>query len=195
MFSKTKNDSSSSFRRQIMTDDCAGRSRKRFLLGFLITSLLLAAGCGSESASDMIRRANKTNSKKLANLYMMYQANHSWSGPKDEAAFKEYIKSADKSILEEMGVDPAQVDELFVSERDNEPFKIRYGISGGMGKSDPVIFETTGKSGSWIVGFTAMREEEVTSQDVYNEMWEGRFKEESTGRDSNPMGDPGQRRR
>ena len=121
----------------------------------------------------MLRRSNSTRSKQLANLYMMYQANHGWVGPKDEQEFRKFIEEVNPQSLEKMGVEITDMDALFTSERDGEPFKVRYGIHGGMGASDPVIFETKGKGGKRMVGFTAMRQVEVETDAEFNQLWEG----------------------
>lgn len=142
------------------------KTRAGVLLGscLLVGMIVAQVGC-SPDASDpdvVISQSNKTNIQRLRNLYVMYQMNHGFQGPKDEAEFKEYIKAADISILEPMGVDPAKVDELFISERDNEPFVVKYGVpTTSRGSGDPVIFEKTGVGGKKMVAFLNMTEREV----------------------------------
>jgi hypothetical protein len=63
--------------------------------------------------------------------------------------------------LEMMQVDPGKVDELFVSERDGQPFVIKYGQSGGIMSRLPVVFEKEGKGGKRQVAFTDGQVEEV----------------------------------
>jgi hypothetical protein len=83
------------------------------------------------------------------------------NGPKDEAAFKEFIKTGMPSHrLEMMRVDPDKVDELFVSERDGQPFVIKYGQSGGPMSQIAVVFEKEGHAGKKQVAFTNGKVEE-----------------------------------
>ena len=64
--------------------------------------------------------------------------------------------------------------QLFVSPRDNQPFKIRYGVQGSiMGSSEPVIFEATGVDGKREVGFLNMTEKEVDAAE-YDALWAGK---------------------
>ena len=157
---------------------------------FLVFVVTWGLGC-SESPEDMLRRSNSSRSKQLANLYMMYQAGHGWVGPKDETDFKEFIQGVNSASLEKMGVDVSDIEALFTSERDGEPFKIRYQVRGGMGASDPVIFEATGKRGKRIVGFTAMREVEVESDEEYDKLWSGEYEKASTSREDSYGGGEG----
>src|SRR5262245_60889516 len=110
---------------------------------------VLAVGCGGgDSAVDAVKKGNSTNIQRLANLYFGYQSRHDWSGPPDEAALKKFISEFEPDKLDLIGVDPSAVDAIFTSERDGQPFKIRYGVRGSiMGSSDPVIFESAGVDG------------------------------------------------
>jgi hypothetical protein len=65
--------------------------------------------------------------------------------------------------LEMMRVDPAKVDDLFVCERDGQPFIIKYGQSGGIMSKLPVVFEKEGRDGMRQVAFTNGQVEEADS--------------------------------
>ena len=68
-------------------------------------------------------------------------------------------------------VDPNALDKLFISERDGQPFKIRYGVLGSaMGSSAPVIFESAGDSKGRLVGFLDMQQREVDESE-YKSLW------------------------
>lgn len=104
---------------------------------------------------------NDTRIKQLANLYMAYQMRNGSNGPKDEAAFKTFIKSGMPAHrLEMMRVDPTKADDLFVSERDSQPFVVKYGQSGGPMSQLAVVFEKEGKAGKKEVAFTNGKVEE-----------------------------------
>ena len=139
----------------------------------ILSSSLLLTGCGADNdPNSLVSRANKDNIQRLGNLYGSYQSRHGWVGPKDKETFVEFIQSFHESKLERMGVDPTDIEGLFLSPRDNEEFKIRYSVKGGMGASAPVIFEVTGVDGLRKVAFTAMRNEEADTE-RYDLLWSG----------------------
>ena len=129
----------------------------------MILVAVALVGCApANPEAAAVANANKTNSQRLANLYILHQFQNAYAGPADEAAFKEFIKKTDPRTLQPMGVDPDTVDDLFVSERDGQPFKIKYGIeSGPHGCQEPAIFEATGQNGKRMVGFLNMVQKEV----------------------------------
>jgi hypothetical protein len=75
--------------------------------------------------------------------------------------------------LANIGVDPAALDQLFVSGRDGEPFRVRYGVPGHiLGSNAPVVFESSGVDGKRIVGFLNMTTQEVDNVE-YERLWSG----------------------
>jgi hypothetical protein len=134
------------------------------------------AGCfGSKSPEAVLASVNKNNIQRLANLYFSYQMKHEWEGPSDEAEFKQFLADFNPEKLTRIGIDPAAIDDLFVNERDGQPFKIRYSVTGSMmGCSEPVIFEAEGADGKRMVGFLNMEQREVDEAE-YNDLWAGKF--------------------
>jgi hypothetical protein len=131
---------------------------------FCLCCVLLASpvGCGGADNDTTLAEVNSTNIQRLANLYFTFQLANDFQGPADEAAFKGFIRGVDSQKLARVGVDPNAIDALFTSERDGEPFKIRYGVKGSaMGSSEPVIFEAVGVDGKRQVGFLNMTQREV----------------------------------
>ncbi len=147
---------------------------------FFAGILLVAAGCGKGNIGDkMVAEGNDANVKRLANLYYFHQLKNNFEGPADEAAFKSFINSLDDERLKMAGVEKAEVDNLFVSERDSQPFKIRYGLlSKVRGPSLPVVFEETGVSGMRQVGFTNSAMQEV-DQAEYDRLWASEVDEDA----------------
>lgn len=132
----------------------------------------LLAGCSGQNAQDKVASLNDSNIKRVANLYMAYQRVHDWKGPQDEATFKNFIqKEMPAHRLEMMQVDPNDVDGLFRSERDDKPFKIRYGIGGGPGWAVAVVFEESGNGGNRQVALTDGSVEEA-NEDRYAQLLE-----------------------
>lgn len=139
---------------------------------FVIFSLLLigVGGCGGGATADsLVADANGTNIQRLANLYLAFQSRNDYEGPADEAAFKEFISGFNAKKLDRMGI--TDTDAIFTSERDNEPFKVRYGVAGSSrGSDEAVIFETTGVEGKRRVAFLNTKVEEFEASQ-YDELW------------------------
>ncbi len=121
---------------------------------------LALVGC-KDSVSTQVGSLNKSNIQRLSNLYAGHQNMSGMKGPKDEASFKAWVKQYDPAKLTMMGVDPNKTDDLFKSERDGQPFKIRFNVGGGRGSVAAVIFEEQGLDGKRQVGFTGGTVEEV----------------------------------
>jgi hypothetical protein len=135
--------------------------------------LLSALGCnGSINPDEAIAKVNESNIQRLANLYFTYQMKNRWRGPEDEEAFKNFLRSYNPKKLTRIGIDPNAIDEVFVNERDGEPFRIRYGVAGSaMGCSEPVIFEATGVDGMYLVGQLDMQQREMDESEA-NQLFE-----------------------
>lgn len=132
----------------------------------------LVTGCSNSNNPDSaLASVNGSNIQRLGSLYLAYQTEHDWRGPQDEAAFKTFLKGVNPATLERIGIDPNQIDALFISERDGQPFKVRYGVMGSvMGSSEPVIFEATGDGSTRQVGFLNMTQREVDATE-YDALW------------------------
>ncbi len=147
--------------------------------------LVVLAGCTREiDVNEAIAKVNETNIQRLANLYFAFQMKHDWQGPADEAEFKAFLRSYNPQKLTRIGIDPNAIDELFNSERDGKPFKIRFSVVGSaMGSSEPVIFESVGVDGKRMVGFLDMVQREVDDAE-YEDLWAGEFQPAVTDRDA-----------
>ena len=139
----------------------------------LIVALLTGGGCSSGSVSGQVAAKNDSNIKRLVNLYSGYQMTHGWQGPKDENALRSFVTShgLPEKNFQMMGIDSKNLEPLFKSERDGKPFKVKYGVSGGIGSVNPIVFETEGVSGKRQVAFTTPIVEDV-DEGRYNELWE-----------------------
>jgi hypothetical protein len=157
------------------------------LAAAVVAATLLAAlsGCTNHVASD-VAAMNSSNIQRVGNLYAAFQNYHEGRGPKDEAEFKGFVKSFDSRKLAMMGVDPNNVDSLFTSERDGQPFKLRYKVNGGRGSVDAVVFEQTGEAGKRQVAFTGGTVEDEDNA-AYQQLLAGK------GPSQPPVGPPGSR--
>lgn len=129
-------------------------------------------GCtGRTDPDSAIASVNETNLQRLANLYFTFQSKHDWRGPANEDEFKSFLRGYNPEKLTRIGIDPNAIDKLFISERDGEPFRIRYRVVGSaMGSSEPVIFESKGDGRNRLVGFLDMRQREVDETE-YDALW------------------------
>lgn len=157
-------------------------------LHFLTLPLvLLTLGC-SNPADSKIRELNATSIQRLANTYTFYQARNSYKGPKDEEALREFIASPqNQKGFERAGIDVSDVDALFISPRDEEPFKIKYGMAGStLGFKDAIIFESVGVEDEIMVGFGGGRTE-LMSPDEADELFKSKKKKkENVTRNDSP---------
>lgn len=148
----------------------------------IIAALGLSVGCGSPGAADLLAQANSDNISRLSNVYQGFQSRHDWRGPRDKAELMAFLSSLKSTKLEAIGVDPGSIDSVFVSGRDGEPFKVRYGVPGHiMGSNAPVVFEATGVDGKRMVGFLNMTTREVDDAE-YERLWNGQADEGSATR-------------
>ena len=108
--------------------------RSVFVVSLMVMGLSL--GCGGPDPTDLLAEANNSNIQRLANLYEAYQSRHDWRGPTDEEDFKSFLNGWNPRKLANIGVEPNSVDDVFISERDGEPFKVRYGVPGHLMSRD-----------------------------------------------------------
>ena len=124
------------------------------LVLFTLVSLLLP-GCGGKGSSgeSLLADANQTSLDRICTLYFQYQLTHNGHGPPDEAAFRSFIQSRPEQQLKRIGVDPGNIDALFVSERDNEQFVVLWDVvAGERDEPTPIVAEKNGVDGIRFVG-------------------------------------------
>jgi hypothetical protein len=132
---------------------------------------MLAIGCSSSNPDSTLASLNESNVQRLVNLYFAYQKSHDFQGPKDEQDFRQFVQGVSPDKLQRIGVDSASLDSIYISERDGQPFKIRYRVKGDMmGSSEPVVFESQGVDGKRIVGSLDMTQREVDAAE-YDQLW------------------------
>lgn len=103
-------------------------------------------GCGGSHTSGVTQTDTKTQIEHLFNLYKAY-VNTKHAGPPNEQALKDFAKELSDKQLDELLIGK-DVESLFVSVRDKEPFEIVYGQTlNPAGESVAVIYEKTGQNG------------------------------------------------
>jgi hypothetical protein len=128
---------------------------------------LLLSGCPNKSG-DLVPEENRI--KALSLLYGQYTGQHRGQTPADEKEFKQFVASR-KETLESFQLDPNNIDQLFVSPRDSQPYGIAYkvktsGIPDPMAPSPPVIWEKVGSAGKHYVA-DSLGKVELISEDEF----------------------------
>jgi hypothetical protein len=132
------------------------RARSWLLAALLATGA--AAGCqqaAEQQMKDAYRREFRENGRRLAAFYSRFMSSptkpvagpNGFSGPKDESELRSFIAASPSTALEEMGIKSAEAAELFMSERDGLPFRVRYGIKGSLSTAYVVLCEAKGVNG------------------------------------------------
>jgi hypothetical protein len=92
---------------------------------------------------------------RLEKLLRMYQfhATKKGKGPANEQALKDFIKNLSAEEKKQYEV-PDDVDALFVSPRDGQPYTMRYGVVPNPSSSEPLIWEQAGQDGKRFVALS-----------------------------------------
>lgn len=120
-----------------------------------------AAGCGTQRESQA---REESNIKPLALLYGQFLGQHRGQAPTNEQEFKQFVQAQGPALLKSFNV--ASPDQLFVSNRDNKPYKILYGPAALKGPAGPagapvVVYEQEGVEGKRFVASSMGAVEEV----------------------------------
>ena len=138
------------------------------LVALLIGTAVSMVGCstGDEITSKM-RASNKENIRRVRNCYTMYQEAHRWQGPRDKDELMEYLTTDNLAAvkLERIGISEQQLETMWVSERDDQEFKIRWGLNGM--RDHAVVFEAEGLEGKRLVCFAHPQELEEDEYESY----------------------------
>lgn len=132
---------------------CLSRPRLAVVLASISVAFLAAIlpfGCAA--SREVPQAPAEAHLKALAVFYGRYVAQNRGQSPKDEQALKAFIQSlpeADRASLK-----TENVDSIFTSPRDGQPYVVRYGVPLGMPgpQGAPVIaHEQTGAGGERYV--------------------------------------------
>ena len=91
----------------------------------LLCALAIMLGC---SGSDALNSPTADRLKKLSTMYLDYAVQGNGGGPASEDVLKKHIRNSDGRTLQANGIDKNEIDSLFISERDQQPFVVIYGI-------------------------------------------------------------------
>ncbi len=141
-----------------------------------LVGLAAIGGCSSsDTAGQMVQDANRSNIQRLTNLYTRHQMQNVGQGPKSQAELKKFIETIDGDTLKNMGIELSKIDELFVSERDNQPFDIRYGVKSNFREAPRgLVFETVGVEGVRQVGLSTIAVRDIDNEQQYADLKAGK---------------------
>lgn len=142
----------------------------RTLCVFLAGFSLCFVGCESKTDARL-KELNGTQIQRLSNCYCFCQSSSpGLMGPKDEAAFREFLSDPrHKKGFDRLGVNVEDLDALLTSERDGQPYKIKFGLKGSpFGFNEAIIFETEGVDGEVMVGFGGSTTELMSLEESVN---------------------------
>jgi hypothetical protein len=132
----------------LRTSDATAGSAATFAVTMGVM-LAVFAGCGRNAASADAADANLT---LLTKIYIDHMNAYQGNPPKDEAAFKDYIRKHGAHRLN--GTDMNELDGLFVSTRDRKPLVFSYGINSDPRRQSAVIgYEQSSIDGKRTVGY------------------------------------------
>jgi len=120
------------------------------IVAFASISALLTVGCGQPS--EVPQEQPVAHLKALAVFYGRYAGSHRGQAPPSEEEFKKFIRSLPSADLSSLKV--SDVDSLFTSPRDNQPYVVKYKIPlppPGPEGAPIVAYEQTGAGGQRYV--------------------------------------------
>ena len=134
----------------------------------LVVVLLACFLVGCSKKVPTLADVNNTNIKKLRGVYGLFLFQHNMRGPQSEEELKDYLRTDPGATvkIKRMGMTLEDIDRIFVSERDGQPFKVRYGLNG-LG-DHAAVFEAEGVDGKRQVALATPREVE---QAEYDRLW------------------------
>ena len=136
---------------------------KPFLAALGALVLIVLAGCDSPTASQAV----DTENSRLRWLIKVRTHAHSRGNIlKSQDDYKRHIQNLEPTLRDTVinGAGVSNVDELFISERDGQPYVIFYGRPPAGLNPDLVGYEQTGVDGKRFVGFGLGVVEEVDEQ-------------------------------
>jgi hypothetical protein len=131
---------------------------------WLLIALCGGMGCGR--SLEIKTEAGPSNLSKLHALYVSYMQMHRAAGPVNLEEFKRFISNEGSTEARRLDVDLTNLDQLFLSPRDNEPYIINYGLhfdAKSIGRQ-VFIYESRGRDGRRAVAYATGWSEEVDPQ-------------------------------
>jgi len=148
-----------------------------FICVIMLGVSIVMFGCGPPDIAAEFREKNKTHVAKVSTCFKIYGSRNGNQGPENQEELVEFLKGERVAKnLERLGVNPEEIDAIFVSERDGKPLKIKWGVKMNPEDPKPIAFETVGVDGIRLVGADVVLE--VEDEDEYEDLWNGVYEPE-----------------
>lgn len=156
----------------------AMNSISKYATGLLAGLVLMISGCGDGLNNPSLADLKNTNIKRYHTAYTIYLDRNQMQGPKDEKELMDFLTTDNTAgvLLKRMEIPMESLSDITVSERDGQPFKVRWGVKGMADHA--IIFEAEGVEGKRMVAFSNPRELDATEYDGY---WDGSLKPDAPG--------------
>jgi hypothetical protein len=145
---------------------------------FVFSAILISTvGCGGGQLATDVNENNKTNIQKLLNLITLHQKRTNKAAESADM-LREWLATSNNidQNLELMGIDKEKLDEYLVSDRDGEPFDVRWGtFMARGGASEPYVFEKVGIEGIRQVMWTSGGGITEVDEEEYDKLRKGQF--------------------
>ena len=106
---------------------------------------------GCRTKSDAARERESSHLRSLISVFNFATAKLGHR-PANEAEFKSFISANARPMIDSLHL--ADVNELFVSERDGQPFVVLYGTAPNGAARDLIAYEQTGVASVRLVGYS-----------------------------------------
>ena len=111
--------------------------------------LVIAGGCWGGGRTNQAQEISTL--KPLAVYYGKYVSQHGGRPPPSEAEFKAFVKDPKNAESLKLEFQITNVDDMFISPRDHEPYVVIYGKISTAGGAPVVAYEKTGVEGKRFV--------------------------------------------
>jgi hypothetical protein len=149
-------------------------ARAWLIAGIVATGATI--GCqpsAEQKVKDAFRREFRENGRRVAFFYAQFMSSpmkpvgpEGFSGPKNEAELRAFIAASPAVALEDMGIRNSMSPDLFTSERDGQPFRVRYGIRGSLSTTYVLLCEAKGVNGRVTVFKSDGSSAEVSAEEA-----------------------------
>jgi hypothetical protein len=120
------------------------------------------SGCGDK---EKPQSENDRNLQALSVLYGKYSRSNRGVGPPNEVEFRKYVSGLPQSELAPLNLNSSNVDSIFRSPRDNQPYGIAWNVRGTVPSPNSsgtmVIWEQAGVGGKRMVADVLGKIEEI----------------------------------
>ena len=150
----------------------------------LLLLLCCSVGCKENQVATVMasyKQRNASNVCKVRTCFCIYEI-RTGKWPKSQKELTQFLTSGHGRVtrdLERIDISPETVEDIFVSERDGKPLKIKWGIRMHRDRIMPVAFEEEGIDGVRLVAADVLLE--VDNEQEYKKLWNGEYTPKDLG--------------